>query len=76
MPQAVMPPTMGKEVTIPDTLPAKLHLSTCRKKKGIITMNSYSYHEEGDHDVDDIQPHQRVLGAREAPTHFVCKESP
>ena len=38
-------------------------------------MNCHSYHEEGDHDVDDIQPHQRVLGAREAPTHFVCKES-
>ena len=38
-------------------------------------MDRHSYHEEGDHDVDDIQPHQRVLGAREAPTHFVCKES-
>ena len=38
-------------------------------------MNRHSYHEEGDHDVDDIQPPQRVLGAREAPTHCVCKES-
>ena len=40
----------------------------------ISTMNSHSYHEEGDKDVDDIQPHQCVLGARKAPAHFVWKE--
>ena len=40
----------------------------------VFTMDSHPYHEERDKDVDDIQPHQCVLGARKAPTHFVWKE--
>ena len=74
MPQAVIPPTMGREVTIPDTLPEMFSLYTYtlfRQIHKVITMYSHPYHEEGDEDVDDIQPHQCVLGACKAPTHFV-----
>ena len=74
MPQAVIPPTIGKEVTMPDTLPERSLLSTYIHKRQIykvITMDSNPYHEEGDKDVDDVQSHQSVLGACKAPTHFV-----
>ena len=57
---------------MPDTLPEislfYIHIKHIDKA---LTMDSHPYHEERDKDVDDIQPHQCVLGARKAPTHFV-----
>ena len=71
MPQAVIPPTIGKEVTMPDTLPVISLFYIHVHINNVLTMDGHPYHEEGDKDVDDIQPHQCVLGACKAPTHLV-----
>ena len=38
-----------------------------------LTVDSHPHHEEGHQDVNDIEPHQGVFGARKAPTHDVWK---
>ena len=37
----------------------------------LLTVDSHSYHEEGHQDIDDIEPHKGVFGARKAPAHDV-----
>ena len=74
-PEAVMPPMIGRSVTMPVTLPRHTN-GKGRKLDGAtkLTVNGHTNDEERHENVNDIQTHQSVLGTRETTAHNAfCK---